>query len=380
MAENSKIEWTDHTFNPWMGCTAVSPACDHCYAEAQTARFKQVGWGAHADRKRTREGNWRLPLLWNDKAQKSGVRFKVFCASLADVFDNHKSILPQWRQDLWDLIRATPNLDWLLLTKRPQNFEKYLPDDYWGKGYSNVWLGVTVENQQEADRRIPILLNTSATKRFLSCEPLLGPVDIGAWIPTCYECGASCGLRLAGPPDEEQCTECGEFCGPDTEPVISEGCPKCGGELEPICPDCGHYMVYQHPDTPNVDWVICGGESGPKARPMHPDWARSLRDQCQAAGVPFFMKQWGEWAPHIGAVDGWKIPDNPEQSRFDHLEWNPKDEEWGQPFKPQWCDWDSMDEDHVVSRIGKQRAGHLLDGQEWRQMPEPIALMGARDE
>ncbi|WP_319413919.1 phage Gp37/Gp68 family protein [uncultured Cohaesibacter sp.] len=360
MVENSKIEWTDHTFNPWMGCAAVSPACDHCYAEAQTARFKQVGWGTHADRKRTSEAYWRQPLLWNDKAEKSGVRFKVFCASLGDVFDNHKSILPQWREDLWDLIRATPNLDWLLLTKRPQNFCSFLPGDWTHKPLKNVWLGVTVENQQEADRRIPILLNTPASKRFLSCEPLLGALDIRPWIPTCYECG-ECGLRLAEIPNVECCEKCGKFCGPDTEPLFSDGCPKCGGCLQPVCPDCGHHMVYQHPDTPNIDWVICGGESGPHARPMHPDWARSLRDQCQAAGVPFFFKQWGAWAPILDRDiedSDWRAPYGKYERSDRHCFLNLKGG----------CGFHG-DRLHVMERRGFKNAGHLLDGKEWRQMP-----------
>jgi protein gp37 len=170
----------------------------------------------------------------------------VFCASMADVFDNHRSILPDWRANLWSLIAATPHLDWLLLTKRPQNIAKMLPPT-WSDGWPNVWLGTTVENQTEADRRIPHLLATPARVRFLSCEPLLGPVDL---------------TRVKNP-------VCGEVC-------------ALTGYL-----GTGMYGDY----GPKLAWVICGGESGPGARPMHPDWARSLRDQCQAAGVPFFMKQ-----------------------------------------------------------------------------------------
>ena len=167
MAENSKIEWTDHTFNPWVGCTKVSAACDHCYAEAWAKRTGQSQLWSGA-RRRTSETNWRQPLKWNREAAAARVQRKVFCASLADVFDNQAE--PQWREDLWALIQDTPNLDWQLLTKRPQNIAKMLPDD-WGGGYGNVWLGTTVENETEAARRIPHLLAVPAVVRFLSVEP-----------------------------------------------------------------------------------------------------------------------------------------------------------------------------------------------------------------
>lgn len=173
MGENSKIEWTRHTFNPWIGCQKVSPGCDHCYAEAMMAdRYGRVIWGPHGDRSRTSPGNWRKPRQWDRAAAAAGERHRVFCASLADVFDNHRSILPEWRADLWSLIRETQNLDWLLLTKRPQNIAKMLPAD-WGDGWQHVWLGTTVENQDEADRRIPHLRAVPAKVRFLSAEPLV---------------------------------------------------------------------------------------------------------------------------------------------------------------------------------------------------------------
>lgn len=250
MAENSAIEWTHHTFNPWIGCTKVSPACDHCYAEAWDARGLQGGatrWGPHADRTRTSAANWNKPRAWNRKAAAEGRRYRVFCASLADVFDNHKSIEPEWRRDLWRLIWDTPHLDWLLLTKRPQNMLKYLPFQgfdgigRWGDGWHNVWLGTTVENQVEADRRIPALLSLPARVRFLSCEPLIGPVDIGAPVRKALFAG--------------------------TIKPIGDG-------------------------TRPLSWVITGGESGPEYRPADPNWFRHLRDQCKAAGVPFLFKQW----------------------------------------------------------------------------------------
>ena len=172
MAENSKIEWTDHTFNPWVGCTRISPACDHCYAESWA---KRTGGAAlwQGERRRTTPANWRKPLKWNADALASGVRPRVFCASLADVFDNQ--VPEEWRRDLWDLIAATPALDWLLLTKRPQLVTKTAPMEGWS-GWDHIWLGTTVENQAEAARRIPHLTATPARTLFLSCEPLLEPI------------------------------------------------------------------------------------------------------------------------------------------------------------------------------------------------------------
>ena len=192
MAENSGIEWTHHTFNPWIGCTKVSPACDHCYAEAWDKRFGGERWGPHAPRKRTK--TWGNPVKWQKRAEAEGTRYRVFCASLADVFDNHRSIDVSWRRELWALIRDTPDLDWLLLTKRPQNIWRYLPNT-WGEGWQNVWLGTTAENQEEWDRRWPHLARVPARVRFFSCEPLLGPIEMRGsgnlhWMITGGESGA----------------------------------------------------------------------------------------------------------------------------------------------------------------------------------------------
>lgn len=245
MAENSKIEWTDHTFNPWIGCTKVGPGCDHCYAENQDKHRKwtPAGWGAGQPRKRTSVAYWNNPLKWNRDAERKGVRYRVFCASLADVFDNE--VPDHWRTDLFSLIEATPNLDWLLLTKRISNAERMIP--WRDKPWPNVWLGATVVNQEEADRDIPKLLATRAAIRFLSIEPLLEAIVI---------------------------EECLNLCG---------------------CGDCDYCSDVT--TLPPPDWVIVGGESGPNARPMHPQWVASLRDQCKASGTPFLFKQWGEWAP-----------------------------------------------------------------------------------
>src|SRR3546814_7689837 len=181
MSENSKIEWCDHTFHPWEGCQKVGPGCDHCYAEARNARFsggQAINWGPGAPRRRTSKANWNKPLAWNRRHAvffaEHGRRQRVFCSSLADVFDN--SVDPQWRRDLFDLIEFTPNLDWLLLTKRIGNVVRMLPTHDWA-ARSNVWMGITVVNQEEADRDIPKLLALKAHRRFLSMEPLLGPVS-----------------------------------------------------------------------------------------------------------------------------------------------------------------------------------------------------------
>lgn len=265
MSENSKIEWTDHTFNPWEGCTKVGPGCDHCYAEARNARFAggaPINWGTGAPRRRTSAANWRKPLQWN-KAHaeffaEHGRRQRVFCASLADVFDNE--VDPAWRRDLFDLIELTPNLIWMLLTKRIGNAFREISrvrSHDWLMGRENVWLGATVVNQAEAERDIPKLLEVPARVRFLSMEPLLGPVRLD---------------RLEVSDERELDVLRGEI----------------GLTMQ-------HIAARPSETGTRVDWVILGGESGPGARPMHPSWPRAVRDQCAAAGVPFFYKQWGEW-------------------------------------------------------------------------------------
>lgn len=250
MGENSKIEWCDHTFNPWSGCQRVSPGCQHCYAETMAKRNpKTLGiWGPTGTRVRTRAANWRKPLQWDKQAKAEGRRYRVFCASMADVFEDRPELV-EWRRDLFNLIAETVNLDWLLLTKRPENIMPMLIRAE--RGFqdlpSHIWIGATVENQEQADRRIPELLAVPAAVRFLSCEPLLGPVD----------------LRHVGTEDWD---------------VLHGWKAKANNERG-------------WANTSLIHWVIAGGESGHGARPAHPDWFRSLRDQCRAAGVPYFMKQ-----------------------------------------------------------------------------------------
>jgi protein gp37 len=235
VGENSKIEWTDHTFNPWMGCTKVSPACDGCYAEAlMDLRYGKVQWGPHGERVRTAPANWKQPIKWDKQAAAAGTRPRVFCASLADVFDNQVPL--EWRADLFALIRATPNLIWLLLTKRPQNIIKMVAAIDGGLP-PNAALGTSVEDQVRFDLNVPALRNAkrmvTPAFAFLSCEPLLGPLV-------------------------------GDLS--DIDWVIA------GGET-----DQG-----QH-----------------KARPADAAWYRSLRDQCAVVSIAFHFKQWGSIIPDV---------------------------------------------------------------------------------
>ena len=264
MGKQTKIEWTHHTFSPWRGCTKVSPGCAHCYAETMSKRNPAVlgVWGDRGTRVIAAESYWRQPLKWNAAAAKAGERRRVFAASLADVFEDRPELCSP-RQRLFHLIGQTPNLDWLLLTKRPENVgplgvrqQLWYPQDGLPR---NVWLGTSVEDQACADERIPHLLRTPAAVRFLSVEPLLGPVDLNpAWL--------SC------------------------------------DNAETVCPACGEIAC----DCGSIDWVIIGGESGPQARPCRVSWIRSLVEQCQIASVPVFVKQLGA---HIidrnDAFGGW---------------------------------------------------------------------------
>ena len=175
MGEVTRIAWTDHTFNPWIGCQRISPGCDNCYAERTARRRNWAEWGPGAERKITTPGTWKGPTAWNRKARVEGVRKLVFCASLADVMDPRA---PEGaREDLFALIRATPMLTWQLLTKLPRNLDRFLPED-WGEGYPNVWLGITAEDQLHYDRRWPVLARTPAAVRFISYEPALGELTL----------------------------------------------------------------------------------------------------------------------------------------------------------------------------------------------------------
>lgn len=345
MAETS-IEWTDYTFNPWIGCQKVGPGCDNCYAESWDARWsggEATRWGPGAPRTRTSDAKWKEPLKWARKAAafvaEHGRRPRVFCASLADVFDN--AVDPQWRAGLFDLIRATPELDWQILTKRVGNVADMLPED-WGDGWSHVWLGATVVNQDEADRDIPKLLSTPAAVRFLSVEPMLGAIDLRGvdLLPT---------LNRGRPAHEY-------------DPEITFDALTGQSNVNPVC-------GLEDPYPDGVDWVICGGESGKGARPMHPDWARSLRDQCAAAGVPFFFKQWGHFqVPYDRGVDD---PDWRECDRIADLTPNGK--------------WLNLEGGHGfhgervvrIDPVGKAAAGRTLDGATHDAFPDTPAHRSA---
>lgn len=310
MAENTAIEWADHTFNPWTGCTKVSPACDHCYAESWAKRSGTVRWGAGESRRRTTEANWRLPLKWNAQAQREGRRFRVFCASLADVFDNEAPA--EWRAALFALIAGTPNLDWLLLTKRIGNVAKMIEAPGMQKcGLPpNVWLGATVVTQDEVDRDVPKLLAVPARVRFLSIEPMLGDIRLGSWL---------------------------------------QRSPSAAFDAGKVTPDM---PAWTRIGSTAIDWVICGGESGPHARPMDPDWARRLRDQCAAAGVPFLFKQWGEWLPaELPSDDECYADDGSDRALEGRIRVQ------------------RIDGYQDMARIGKKAAGRLLDGRTHDEFP-----------
>lgn len=270
MAENSKIGWTDHTFNPWTGCTKVSPGCTRCYAESWGKRSGLAEWGPRGDRRRTTAANWRKPLAWNRAAEAAGRPALVFCASLADVFEGKETmpadalpIVERARTDLWEMVEATPWLIWLMLTKRVENVMQMVPPAWLsalGAWPRNVWIGATAEDQEQADKRIPELLKIPAPVRFLSCEPLIGPVDLDPlW---CERHGREHILNEA--PGQPWCVEC------DTE-VGGPGWLGIDG----------------------INWIIAGGESGHGARVMRVDWYRALMRQAAGAGVPFFGKQMG---------------------------------------------------------------------------------------
>lgn len=325
MSDNTAIEWTDHTFNPWWGCARVSPACRFCYADTLAKRYGHEVWRRHGPRRILSEANWARPIKWNRDAERTGQPLKVFCASMADVFEAHPQVV-EARIRLWRLIEETPWLIWQLLTKRPENIAEMAP---WGDAWpANVWIGTSVENQRYAEERIPHILRIPATI-FLSCEPLIGDVDL---------------TRIARPSAKQ----------PDLVWDVLGRRYGVPGRLQAGL-------------TRGVDWVIAGGESGQKARPSHPGWFQSLRDQCVSAGVPFFFKQHGEWAPHRKpewpADDVWRNPKR-------HC-WVSSDNGKTKPFDAfNGIDFDGWAH---VSRVGKKEAGRLLDGREWSEFPSTTA-------
>jgi protein gp37 len=330
----TKIEWCattgpgglfypGYSFNPWWGCMKVSPACKNCYAETLAERFKPGHWGP-ADitpRLPASAKYWQQPYKWDKKAERLKVRLKVFCASMSDVFEDHPGVT-EWRWQLWNLISDTTNLDWLLLTKRPENIIKMLPD-YWRlKLPCNIWIGTSVENQHYANERIPELLKVPARIHFLSCEPVTGPINLTRLIRqeygTAFVDDCLTGFKAHGQ----------------------------GGWF-----------------GPKIDWVIAGGESGQQATPSHPAWFRSLRDQCRLNRTPFFFKQWGEYRVHTAGK--FPVQDNDDFSLaakfYDGKGWN------DQPVKDQPVE--GVDYAFAV-RLGKHAAGNILDGKIYNEMPD----------
>lgn len=321
----TNIEWADMTINPVVGCSKCSPGCDNCYAERFAARLaKNPKTAAKYAGVVDERGKWTgkisaLDLSCFDKLPKKPKR--IFVGSMTDLFNEWAS--PVTVEKIIKEIRNHSQHTFMLLTKRPQFIRCVSLNK---KPLPNVWLGVTVCNQQEADEKIPVLLSIPAAKRFVSIEPMLGPVDLDRF-------------------------------------VFNWKKRYLHGSAQ-LCPD----LVEKHA-PPSLDWVIVGGETGPNARPMHPDWVRSLRDQCQAAGVPFFFKGWGGWLswsffPESG------IEDDMEQTKFSTMEW--RSGHWEDVGWPCWADSvdGAIDDEHCVGRVGKKAAGRLLDGREWNEFPK----------
>lgn len=364
MSETTAIEWADATWSPWEGCTKVGPGCDHCYAEGMNRWLRKgENWGPGAPRREYSDEHWEKPLKWNGRqfaacpgcgwrgesrtaqvrdfpgesahlcpACESATLIKasrrVF-PSVCDPFDNE--VPDAWRARFFALIAGTPHLTWLLLTKRIGNVAKMIEAPSMQKcGLpDNVWLGATVVNQEEADRDIPKLLAVPARVRFLSIEPMLGPIELDDWLKVRKHWKSADSLPHApwAPPYPKHRYERQALVG--------------AGWKQPL------------------HWIIAGGESGPKARPMHPDWARSLRDQCATAGVPFLFKQWGEWAPPTKLEDLRFLGDMMRAGKAIHVYGSGREEDGH--FR--------KGDDHLL-RIGKKAAGRLLDGVQHDGFPE----------
>lgn len=323
MAIDTAISWCKSTVNFWIGCTEAGPGCDNCYAKRMDARKVYGGathWGPGVPRFRTLPDTWDQLRRWNAAAPGStfaGRRgyWPVFINSMSDFFDNE--VPEEWRVEAWAAIKAAPNLTILIVTKRIGNAARMLPPD-WGDGYPNVMLLATVVNQPEADRDVPKLLRTPAAARGLSIEPMLGDIRLGSWLQRSPSAAFEAGKVTADMP----------------------AWPRIGSTA--------------------IEWVICGGESGPKARPMHPDWARGLRNECATAGVGFHFKQWGS---HDLSYD--RDRDDPDYRRCDAMERRPG--RWinlagGHGF--------SGERVHYAHRVGPTKAGRLLDGRTHDDMPE----------
>jgi protein gp37 len=301
MGANTKIEWATDTFNPWIGCEKISAGCANCYAEGVARRFGLAQWGAGAARRVTCDQYWQQPLAWEKSAPENGRRRRVFCGSMCDVMeDRHELQDVRWR--LFGLIERTPHLDWLLVTKRPQNFRRFLPGAWRRDPLHNLWLLTTVESR-DVLWRIDALLRTPAVVHGLSMEPLLGAA-------------------------------------PDIRPWLKD-----------------------------LSWVIVGGESGPAARPMHPEGPRAIRDWCVDANVPFWFKQWGEHRPICGVAAAELDPDCRKAIKGKPVAVEMSGAWRVEPFREE-LDWPMSPTAWLMDRVGKEEAGCELDGREWKQLPE----------
>ena len=348
IVNRSKIQWTDATWNPVSGCSHVSEGCRNCYAERQFPRIYQKEGRVFTD-VRCHPERLELPLRW--KKPK-----RIFVNSMSDLF--HEDVPDAFIFKVFEVMANAQFLhghQFQILTKRPKRMQgllKVMEADTieQRKGtrnadgsrnipmtfafpFENIWLGVSVEDQQAADERIPLLLDTPAVVRWVSAEPLLGPVDFRGWM----------GCALCGDwPPERRCMD------PSGLPL----CSSCSLDVDgPI-----------KTSSRRIEWVVVGGESGPKARPMHPAWARSIRDQCQRAGVPFFFKQWGEWSPILPMG----------YCRVSRKRWSHESKcifpngVLYDPTKPdEWTDSLCI----TMFKQGKRKAGHLLDGQVHQEYP-----------
>lgn len=308
------IEWADYSFNPWWGCVEVSPACDHCYARTFATRLGFDIWGKDAPRRFFGDAHWDEPRKWNRLAKPSGIRPRVFCASMADVLERRTDLVAP-RARLWALIEECDQLDWLLLTKRPGNFRTMVPKRWMTEGGwpAHVWPGTTVENRQQLLLRAPVLCKVPSLHKFLSIEPLL-------------------------------------------EDLV----PTNGDD------DFGMFLVTGWTEPPYLDhitWVIAGGESGNQARPPHPEWFRRIRDACERYGTPFLFKQWGEWTPgeNVERTSG-----TIQTATWVNDAWTMARENLANADG-------HVDDEPDLYRVGKAAAGRLLDGVEWNGVPAPRA-------
>lgn len=309
MGDNTTIEWTEATWNPIRGCSRISPGCQHCYAERVAARFNGPGQAYEGLAVMKSNGaHWTGELRLVEEHLEDPLRWKrprrIFVNSMSDLF--HENMPGEWIDRVVEVMLKAKQHTFQVLTKRAERMYDYISRNCWltNDPLPNVWWGVSVENQKAADERLRWLLRTPAAVRWLSVEPLLGPVDL---------CAA--GMKINGKLDVHT------------------------GE-----------RIF-------IDWVVVGGESGPSARPMHPAWARQIRDDCRTCGVPFFFKQWGEWAPtdYRGVGTSWPYG----HGRF--ANWIAERETWHESTIPGGST--------VLARIGKKEAGRSLDGVEWNSYP-----------